>query len=285
MNGDTHIGPTPPGVGFAVGGGAARQGGVLVVIPARFGSSRFPGKALADIHGRPLIVRVADNARGVRRADRVVVATDDERIRDAVTRAGHDCELTAAHPTGTDRIAEVAARHDAALVVNLQGDEPLLPPADVDALVAAMWDNPDWDIGTCAHAFGAGAAGGAGNAGPAGAAAADWADPNVVKVVTARDGRALYFSRAPIPGMFPGGSTPGHGVALRHVGIYAYRREALLRFAALAPTPLERAEGLEQLRALENGMRIGVVPIGAGPVGVDTPADLERVRLAWPSGR
>jgi len=248
----------------------AKPEGVLVVIPARYGSSRFPGKALADIAGRPLIVRVAENARGVRLADRVIVATDDARIADAVTAAGLDCEMTAQHPTGTDRIAEVAARHEASLVVNLQGDEPLLPPADVDALIARMQEEPDWDIGTCGHAF---------------ADPAPWAEPNVVKVVTDLSGRALYFSRAPIPGMFPGSGRSGHTAALRHVGIYAYRREALLRFASLAPTPLEQAEGLEQLRALENGLRIGVVTIAAGPVGVDTPADLERVRAAWPADR
>lgn len=270
MYGDKDTKPTPDGVGFSVGGPARAEGGVLVVIPARYGSSRFPGKALADLHGKPLIVRVAENARGVRLADRVIVATDDERIRAAVTKAGLECEMTAEHPTGTDRIAEVAARHAAGLVVNLQGDEPLLPPADVDALIAFMQSGPGWDIGTCAHAF---------------ADEASWREANVVKVVTARGGGALYFSRAPIPGMFPGGQARGYEVAQRHVGIYAYRREALLRFAALAPTPLEQAEGLEQLRALGNGLRIGVVTIGAGPVGVDTPADLERVRAAWPTGR
>jgi 3-deoxy-manno-octulosonate cytidylyltransferase (CMP-KDO synthetase) len=270
MTRDVHTGPTPRGVGLAIGADAPAAGGVLVVIPARYGSSRFPGKALADLHGRPLIVRVAENAQGIRRADRIVVATDDERIHAAVTAAGFGCEMTADHATGTDRIAEVAARHQAALVVNLQGDEPLLPAGDVDALIAFMQDEPAWDIGTCGHAF---------------AEQASWRDPNVVKVVTARDGRALYFSRAPIPGMFPGREAAGHAAALRHVGIYAYRRAALLRFAGLPPTPLEQVEGLEQLRALENGLSIGVVRVAAGPVGVDTPADLERVRAAWPAGR
>ncbi len=279
MNSDKNTKPTPPGVGFVVGrvqgdqarfDQAGRPGGVLVVIPARYGSSRFPGKALADVAGKPLIVRVAENAMRVRTADRVLVATDDRRIFDAVTAAGLPCEMTAEHPTGTDRIAEVAARHPEDLVVNLQGDEPLLPPADVEALITFMQDGADWDIGTCGHAF---------------AEAGPWREPNVVKVVTGRGGRALYFSRAPIPGMFPGREEAGHTVALRHVGIYAFRREALLRFASLAPTPLECAEGLEQLRALENGMSIGVVTIGAGPVGVDTPADLERVRACWPAGR
>jgi 3-deoxy-manno-octulosonate cytidylyltransferase (CMP-KDO synthetase) len=274
MNRGRDIKPTPPGVGFSIGGESRREnapdGGVLIVIPARFGSTRFPGKALADIKGRPLIVRVAENAMRVKLADRVVVATDDARILDAVAAAGFACEMTATHATGTDRMAEVAARHEASLVVNLQGDEPLLPPKDVDALIRRLQVEPDWDIGTCGHAF---------------AEADSWLQPNVVKVVTDVRDRALYFSRAPIPGMFPGSGRQGHTAALRHVGIYAYRREALLRFAALAPTPLERTEGLEQLRALENGMCIGVVTIGAGPVGVDTPADLERVLAAWPAGR
>jgi 3-deoxy-manno-octulosonate cytidylyltransferase (CMP-KDO synthetase) len=270
MNRERDIQPTSPGVGFPVGDGSRREdaatGGVLIVIPARFGSTRFPGKALADIKGRPLIVRVAENAMGVKLADRVLVATDDLRIHEAVTAAGLVCEMTGTHATGTDRIAEVARRHEAALVVNLQGDEPLLPPADVDALIRRLQAEGDWDLGTCGHAF----------TGPE-----SWLQPNVVKVVTDVRGRALYFSRAPIPGMFPGGRESGFAAALRHVGIYAYRREALLRFAALAPTPLEQTEGLEQLRALENGMRIGVVTIDAGPVGVDTPADLECVRAMW----
>lgn len=280
MNGERDTRPTPSGVGLAVAAAPAAAtadadaAGVLIVIPARYGSSRFPGKALADVAGRPLIVRVAENARQVRLADRVIVATDDTRICDAVLAAGLDCELTAEHPTGTDRIAEVAARHPAGLVINLQGDEPLLPPADVEALIAFMQAQPAWDIGTCAHAL---------------SGTDEWQDPNVVKVVTASDGGALYFSRAGIPGMFPGGAAtgrvPGWQVAHRHVGIYAYRRRALLAFTTLTPTPLERAEGLEQLRALENGFRIGVVTIAAGPLGVDTPADLERVRAAWPAGR
>ena len=164
---ERHPEPTPHGVGSTIGAGGGRPaGGVLVVIPARFGSTRFPGKALADVHGRPLIVRVAENARRVRLADRVLVATDDERIAAAVAGAGLDCELTGAHATGTDRIAEVAARHEASLVVNLQGDEPLLPPADVEALIARMAGEPGWDIGTCAHPF----------AGPD-----DWREPNVIR--------------------------------------------------------------------------------------------------------
>jgi len=253
-----------------------REDRVLVVIPARWASSRFPGKALADLGGRPLVVRVARNAARMATADRVVVATDDERIAAAVRDAGAEAVLTGEHATGTDRIGEVAAEDSAGIVVNLQGDEPLLEPAVADGLVAALRADPAADVATCGHRF---------------ADAASWQDPNVVKVVTGQDGRALYFSRAPIPGIFPRSGTPGsgtpgpgtsgHTAALRHVGIYAFRRGALLRFLELERTPLERVEGLEQLRALEHGLRIVVTTIDDAPVGVDTPEDLENVRRLW----
>jgi 3-deoxy-manno-octulosonate cytidylyltransferase (CMP-KDO synthetase) len=236
---------------------------VLVVIPARYGSSRFPGKALADLLGQPLIVRTAEQANRMSLADEVVVATDDSRILAAVEAAGFAVEMTGQHATGTDRIGEVASRHQADIILNVQGDEPLLDPADADRLVQAMIDDPGLDIGTCAHPF---------------SSRENWLDPNTVKVVVDHSGHALYFSRAPIPGSFPGGDIQGHKTALRHVGIYAFRRAALDRFLNLARTPLEIAEGLEQLRALENGMRIKVVPIEKVPVGVDTPADLELVK-------
>jgi 3-deoxy-manno-octulosonate cytidylyltransferase (CMP-KDO synthetase) len=242
---------------------------VLVVIPARWGSSRFPGKLLEDLGGKPLVVRTAERAARMRTADEVVVATDDERIRAAVVAAGIACELTTDCATGTDRVGQVAARRDAGLVVNLQGDEPLLDPADADALVAALRDHPAAGLATCAHPFGP---------------EDDWADPNVVKVLVDRAGRALYFSRAGVPGVFPGartGAPAPRDAALRHIGIYAFRREALARFLALPCSPLEQVEGLEQLRALENGMTIRVVTVARGPVGVDTPADLARVRALW----
>jgi len=239
---------------------------VLVVIPARYESSRFPGKAMADLAGEPLIVRVVRNAAWMQLADELIVATDDERIRLAVVEAGFQCELTRNHPTGTDRIGEIAARHGADLIVNLQGDEPLLDPADADRLVQAMLDDPQADIGTCAHAF---------------AEEEAWHDPNTVKVLVDRSDRALYFSRAPVPGCFPGGETAGHRSAMRHVGIYAFRRRALEKFLDLERTPLEIQEGLEQLRALEHGMNIRVLTIDRAPVGVDTPADLEEVRKLW----
>jgi len=239
---------------------------VLIVIPSRFASSRFPGKALADLAGKPLVVRVVENTRRIKGAGTIVVATDDERIRQAVLAAGGEAEMTAEYATGTDRIGEVARRHEADLIVNLQGDEPLLDPQDVDDLIAAMARQPDVDIGTCAHRF---------------RDAAQWRDPNAVKVICDRHDRALIFSRAPIPGAFPGAPDVGHRIALRHVGIYAFRRQALLRFLAWERTPLEQAEGLEQLRALENGMHIQVHRIARAPIGVDTPADLAEVRRLW----
>jgi len=245
---------------------AADRERVLVVVPARWGSSRFPGKALADVAGRPLVVRVMENAVRMRTADRVVVATDDERIAAAVQDAGFEAELTGVHATGTDRIGEVAARDPAGIVLNLQGDEPLLDPAVADGLVGALLDDPDAGVATCAHPF---------------ADADAWRDPNQVKVICGRGGRALYFSREPIPGIFPGTDPAPHTLALRHVGIYAFRRAALEGFLGLARTPLETAEGLEQLRLLENGTPILVRRIDAAPVGVDTPADLELVRRLW----
>lgn len=240
---------------------------VLIVIPSRYGSTRFPGKALADLAGKPLIVRVVENTRRITGAGNVVVATDDERIYRAVVAAGGQAEMTGEHATGTDRIGEVAGRREADLIVNLQGDEPLLDPADIDGLIAAMARRPEVDLGTCAHAF---------------SDPAQWRDANTVKVICDRRDRALYFSRATIPGTFPGAAATGHEVALRHVGIYAFRRQALLQFVSWSRTPLEVAEGLEQLRALENGLSIQVHRIARAPVGVDTPADLEAVRRLWP---
>lgn len=241
---------------------------VLVVIPARYGSSRFPGKALADLGGKPLVVRTVEQALGMAEADEVVVATDDQRIADAVERAGHQCVMTGDHPTGTDRMGEVLAQRPADLVVNLQGDEPLLDPAVADRLVRTLREAPGVSLATCAHAF---------------HTAEQWADPNVVKVLVDRDGRALYFSRARIPGQFPGRAplAPPHTLARRHVGIYAWRAAALREFLSWPQGALEACEALEQLRALERGLAIAVIEVAAGPVGVDTPADLDRVRDLW----
>ncbi len=239
---------------------------VLVVIPARFQSSRLPGKPLADLAGKPLIVRVVENASRMASTATIIVATDDARILSAVQEAGYCAEMTGNHATGTDRIGEVAARHSADIILNLQGDEPLLNAADVDSLLEIMVADESIDIGTLAHPF---------------TPADDWNDPNTVKVIVDQRQRALYFSRAPIPGNFPGGQIQGPALARRHVGIYAFRRKALERFLALERTPLELSEGLEQLRALENGMQINVMEISQAPVGVDTPEDLEKVRRMW----
>jgi 3-deoxy-manno-octulosonate cytidylyltransferase (CMP-KDO synthetase) len=240
--------------------------GALVVIPARYGSSRFPGKALADLAGRPLVVRVAERAARMREAAEVVVATDDARIRDAVVAAGFAAELTGEHATGTDRVGEVAARRTADIIVNLQGDEPLLDPAEADRLVSLLRADPFAGLATLAHPL---------------ADADEWRDPNVVKVLLDRADRALYFSRAPLPGAFPGRDARGERLALRHIGIYAWRRGSLARFVSWSPTPLEIAEGLEQLRALEHGLPILVARTDHRPVGVDTAADLEHVRRLW----
>jgi len=236
----------------------------VVVIPARYGSTRLPGKPLADLGGRPLIEHVWRRACEARLPSRVLVATDDERIRAALPP---DCEVVmtrADHPSGSDRIAEVAAALDCGILVNVQGDLPLLDPTLVDDLVAMLRKDPTLGLATVAVPI---------------ESAEELANPSVVKVVCDTQGRALYFSRAPIPHER---SAPGsHAGAMRHVGIYAYRRETLLAFAHMAPTPLERSESLEQLRALEHGITIGVVRRAHGvPIEVDTPEDLAAARRA-----
>jgi len=240
----------------------------VVVIPARWASQRFPGKVLAPLAGRPLVLHACEIARRVRTAQRVVVATDDERVRAVVRAAGFEAALTdPAHPSGTDRVAEVARRMDAEIVVGLQADEPLLSPADLDALVERLADDPELPLATLAAPLDD---------------RGQWLDPNAVKVVVDARGRALYFSRAPIPSTGPadgaaGGPPPGPPACARlHVGVYAWRRAALLAFAGLPPSPLERAERLEQLRALTAGWPIAVLPASGRPFGVDTPEDLER---------
>ena len=241
--------------------------GALVVIPARYESSRFPGKALADLGGQPLVVRVAELAARMERADRVIVATDDSRILEAVEAAGYKAEMTGEHATGSDRVAEVLARNPAEIVLNLQGDEPLLEPSDLDALVGALLDDPDADMATLAHPF---------------STEDEWRDPNVVKALVADDGHALWFSRGLVPGTHPGASKAAVWTqARRHVGVYAFRGTSLKRFLNLPRTALEIYEGLEQLRALEHGLRIQVATASGLPVGVDTPEDLDTVRALW----
>jgi len=240
------------------------------VIPARYQASRFPGKPLASIAGMPMIQRVWQGARGAKSLERVLVATDDERIADACRRFGAEVALTRAdHPSGTDRIAEVAARLDCDAVVNVQGDEPLIEGFAIDAAVAALAEDPEAAIATLVHAAEPGAV----------------ADPNRVKAVLDRHGRALYFSRSAIP-FARDGARPRYW---QHVGLYAYRRDFLLRFPMLAPTPAELAEGLEQLRALEHGFAIRCAVIeGWTSAPVDVPEDVARVEAriaALGSGR
>jgi 3-deoxy-manno-octulosonate cytidylyltransferase (CMP-KDO synthetase) len=238
---------------------------VVVIIPARYESTRLPGKPLADLHGRPMIQHVYERARRAQGVDRVLVATDSEQIRAAVDGFGGDVVMTGrAHRTGTDRIAEAAASIDAELVVNVQGDLPLLDPAMVEAALAPLRADsavPMGTIKTAIHARG------------------ELDNPNVVKVVTDADDCALYFSRSPIP-CHRDGAREGAALGYKHIGLYVYRRDFLLTFARLAPTPLEQAEQLEQLRALERGYRIKVAEVEAASIEVDTPADLDRARAA-----
>jgi 3-deoxy-manno-octulosonate cytidylyltransferase (CMP-KDO synthetase) len=235
---------------------------VLIVIPARYAAVRFPGKPLVEIMGKPMIQHVFEGARKARRATRVLVATEDERIKAAVEKAGGEAILTRAdHRTGTDRVAEVAAHIAADIYINVQGDEPLIDPVTIDAVAAAMLDDESVQLCTPCSAI---------------TQKQDIMDPNVVKVVLDFDGKGLYFSRAPIPWVRDTGTT----VAARHwkhIGIYGYRRDTLLEFPTLPPGELERIEQLEQLRWLENGFHMQVVESEYDPVSVDVPADVERV--------
>ena len=245
-----------------------------VLIPARLASTRLPDKPLADIAGKPMVVRVAEQARRSQ-AQRVVVASDSDRIVQACRLHGIDAVLTRAdHASGTDRLAEAASQlglGDPAVVVNVQGDEPLIAPALIDDVAALLEARPDADMGTAAHPI---------------SDAAEFRNPNVVKVVTDASGLALYFSRAPIPwwrdGFAQGVDALPQPAPLRHVGIYAYRCGFLRRFPQLPPAPLEQLESLEQLRALWHGHRIAVHVTAQAPgAGVDTPEDLARVRALW----
>ena len=227
---------------------------VIAVIPARYASVRFPGKPLAPLAGRPMIVHVLEAVRAAKRVDRVLVATDHARIADCVRDAGGEALLTAeTAASGTDRVAEVARRVPADVYVNVQGDEPLMPAENVDRAVAALSEAPGRQLATLAYPIAANAA----------------ADPDTVKVAVARDGRALYFSRSPIPYYRQG--PPAYR---KHLGIYVYRAQTLAAVAALPTSPLERAESLEQLRWLEAGYTIWVGEAAGDSLGVDTPADL-----------
>lgn len=241
------------------------------VIPARYGSSRLPGKPLADICGQPMVVRVLERAQ-LSGARSVWVATDDTRVRDAVEAVGGQAMMTRPdHASGTDRLAEVAeclGLHDEDIVVNVQGDEPLIDPALIHNVAAMLDAHPDAAVATAAHPL---------------HDAADLFNPNVVKVVCDRQGLALYFSRAPIPWARDDFATTRDSLpqglpVLRHVGLYAYRAGFLRTYSQLAPSPLEQWEALEQLRVLWHGGRIAVSVIAdAPPAGVDTAEDLARV--------
>ena len=233
---------------------------ILGVIPARYGSTRFPGKVLASVKGQAMVERVWAQARRSKRLTRLVVATDDQRVLEAVKAFGGEGVMTdPACPSGSDRVWQAAKALTAEIVVNIQSDEPLLAPEMVDRMVEALQVSPEADLATLAFRM----------EGPEGLE-----NPNVVKVVMDQEGWALYFSRSPIP-FYRGAKAPK--LWYKHLGLYAYRKEALQRFVALTPSPLEEAEQLEQLRALSNGFKIKVAESPADTVAVDTPEDLKRV--------
>ncbi|ABB31511.1 3-deoxy-D-manno-octulosonate cytidylyltransferase [Geobacter metallireducens RCH3] len=243
---------------------------ITAIIPARYASTRFPGKALAEIIGKPMVQHVYERTAKAGLVSEVIVATDDERVAEAVRAFGGRVEMTSAtHETGTDRLAEVAARIDADIIVNVQGDEPLIEPAMIDEAIAPLVADASIRMGTLKSRI---------------KSLHDFLSPNVVKVVTDREGDALYFSRSPLPNfrdkwndLKDEAFVTGRLLCYKHVGLYVYRRDFLLAFARMAPTPLELAEKLEQLRVLENGFRIRVVETSFESIGVDTPSDLDKV--------
>ena len=237
------------------------------MIPARWASTRFPGKALAPTAGEPMISHVVRRARAARTLEAVIVATDDRRIAEVAAAAGAEAVMTGECRSGTDRVAAAALPRDGwDVVVNVQGDEPLLAAENIDALVAAMVADPGVGLATLCRPL-----------------AEDLLDdPNAVKVVRDKAGRALYFSRSPIP--YPRHREEAARLWRLHLGVYGYRREALQRFVGLPPSLLERAEGLEQLRALEHGMPVLVVDAPRDSFGVDTPEDWQRVERLFQQG-
>jgi len=244
---------------------AAAREKIVAIIPARYASVRFPGKVVAVLAGRPLVFHTYERACKASLVDEVIIATDSGEVEAQLKALGARVVMTRAdHASGTDRIAEVAESLDADIVVNVQGDEPLIDPTTVDATIQALIDSDDVQMATARHSISDPAA---------------IADPNVVKVVCDAQGCALYFSRSAIPYDRGDDDAPEQADSYwQHVGIYAYRRDFLMAFARLTPTPLEKTERLEQLRALENGHRIAVVDTEYTSIGVDTPEDLERVR-------
>ncbi len=241
---------------------------VLCVIPARYASTRLPGKPLSLIAGRPMIQHVYERAALAQLPEEVIVATDNELVLRAVEAFGGRAVMTSPkHACGTDRLAEVALLYpDMDVIVNVQGDEPMIPPEIIDRLAVAFADEPALDMATMKVLM----------------HEEEYANPAAVKVVTDKQGYALYFSRSLVP--YPRNKPEGYKV-YKHVGIYAYRRSFLLQYAALAPTPLERAESLEQLRALENGYKIKVLESDFQGIGVDTPEDLAAVNALFAAGK
>ncbi len=233
---------------------------MIAVIPSRYASTRLPGKPLVDICGKPMVQHVYERVRRVSLFDEVLVATDDERIANAVEAfGGAACMTSPDCPSGSDRLIEVAKSHPADVYVNVQGDEPLVEPASIEKLARAMLDDPSLQMGTLCYPISAEQA----------------QNPNLVKVVRAHNGNALYFSRSPIPFPRSGGIAPQY---FGHLGMYAYRREFLMNFGSLPYSPLENTEKLEQLRVLQAGIAIRVLEVEATGPGVDTPEDLEAVR-------
>ena len=237
---------------------------VLCVIPARYASTRLPGKPLSMIAGKPMIQHVYERACQAQLPDEVVVATDNELVEKAVLNFGGKAVMTSPdHPSGTDRLAEVALMYpDVDVIVNVQGDEPMIPPEVIDRLAEVFNSDADLNMATMKVVMDE----------------EDYENPAAVKVVTDQQGHALYFSRSLMP--YPRNKPEGFKV-FKHVGIYAYRRNFLLKYAALAPTPLEKAESLEQLRALENGYKIKVLESDFQGIGVDTPEDLAAVNALF----
>jgi len=251
------------------------------MIPARYTAARLPGKVLADIAGKPMVQHVYERARQAESLDELLVATDDERIFAVVTGFGGRAVMTSPeHKSGTDRLAEVAASMECDVVANIQGDEPLVESGAIDALVEPFLSDPNLRMSTLAARL---------------ENYEEHMEPSVVKVVVDKKGFALYFSRAPIPyfrldtsDQWSDNKPKQHPVSgiwpLRHVGLYAYTREMLLWLSSLPQTALEMTENLEQLRALENGCRIKVIEVAYDALSVDTPEDLERVRLIMEAG-
>jgi 3-deoxy-manno-octulosonate cytidylyltransferase (CMP-KDO synthetase) len=237
-----------------------------VVIPARLGSTRFPAKILASATGRPLVQHVVDQARKSRRARQVLVATDDQRVVDALRPFGTTAVMTSpAHQSGTDRIAEVAGNFNDDVIVNAQGDEPEIEPQIIDGLIGLLAENPSAAMATAVTRF---------------PADQDVADPNLVKAVLSFGGRVIYFSRSPVPYRREPNSAENAAYYL-HLGIYAYRRDFLLEFASWPPTPLEKTEKLEQLRALEHGREIRALVVERAGHGIDTAEQYEQFVRRW----